>query len=474
MATKKDLVEAYSFSRRRLVTAFVSGAPGGREVEPARPGRMIIGGIALAILLIAGAAVAGALTKRADPDFDQPGLFTDDRGVLYIVLESEDSPGQPVLRPVINVTSAQLILGDAGKITKVPDDKLAAEEKGPSIGILDAPAIVPSPGDLLNSGWTSCTATGSGIRTEIVPSAGVTRQPTIGFVVEGRKKKKRYLIAEASPPQRPTRAYRYPLQDNPALLDRLGVQTTQPISVPDEWLALFPDGGSLDEKGLGIAGWGDPVTLAGYPDGTRVGDIDAGRSRRYVITNEGLVALTPFADAVVQSTRIGKREPREVKSDADLDLAPDTPYDAAQWPDQVLSAPADTTDQVCGVLETAEGEMPAVRLAINPSGSAMLDGVDKDDRDVRVEPGRGALVRSGGWSKSSGGAPYLVDDGGRTYSVAGDLEVENLGYAGVDPVIVPDSWLRLFRAGPDLSRLAALCPPRVTEAGEKPRKGDTC
>ena len=32
MATKKDLVEAYSFSRRRLVTAFLSGAPGGREV----------------------------------------------------------------------------------------------------------------------------------------------------------------------------------------------------------------------------------------------------------------------------------------------------------------------------------------------------------------------------------------------------------------------------------------------------------
>ena len=61
MATKKDLVEAYSFSRRRLVTAFVSGAPGGREVEPTRPGRTIIGGIALAILLIAGAAVAAAL-----------------------------------------------------------------------------------------------------------------------------------------------------------------------------------------------------------------------------------------------------------------------------------------------------------------------------------------------------------------------------------------------------------------------------
>ena len=64
MSTKRDLVEAHAFSRRRLVTAFVSGAPGGREVEPNRPGRAIIGGVALAILLVAGAAIAGVFSPR--------------------------------------------------------------------------------------------------------------------------------------------------------------------------------------------------------------------------------------------------------------------------------------------------------------------------------------------------------------------------------------------------------------------------
>ena len=64
MATKKDLVEAHAFSRRRLVTAFVSGAPGGREVEPVRPGRVLIGGMALSVLLLAGAAIAGFLLGR--------------------------------------------------------------------------------------------------------------------------------------------------------------------------------------------------------------------------------------------------------------------------------------------------------------------------------------------------------------------------------------------------------------------------
>jgi len=51
VATKKDLVEAQSFSRRRLTTAFVSGSPGGREVEPQRPLRAVVGGIALSVLL---------------------------------------------------------------------------------------------------------------------------------------------------------------------------------------------------------------------------------------------------------------------------------------------------------------------------------------------------------------------------------------------------------------------------------------
>ena len=84
MATKKDLVEAYAFTRRRLVTAFVSGAPGGREVEPTRPGRTIVGGVALAVLLMAGAAIAGVFDKRAEVDWDQPGLVAEAAHVLVL------------------------------------------------------------------------------------------------------------------------------------------------------------------------------------------------------------------------------------------------------------------------------------------------------------------------------------------------------------------------------------------------------
>src|SRR3954466_2294490 len=109
MATKKDLVEAYSFSRRRLVTAFVSGAPGGREVEPARPGRTIVGGVALAVLLAAGAAIAGVFSPTAPSDWKKPGLIiAKETGSSYVIITESD---HPVLRHVINSTSAKLILG---------------------------------------------------------------------------------------------------------------------------------------------------------------------------------------------------------------------------------------------------------------------------------------------------------------------------------------------------------------------------
>jgi len=61
MATSKHLLEAHRFNRRRLVAAFLSGTPGSREVEPPRPARTVVAGLVLAVLVVAGAAIAGIL-----------------------------------------------------------------------------------------------------------------------------------------------------------------------------------------------------------------------------------------------------------------------------------------------------------------------------------------------------------------------------------------------------------------------------
>jgi hypothetical protein len=73
VATERELAEAHSFVRRRLVTALVSGAPGGREVERPRAGRAVVAGIALALLLIGAAAVSGVLAGQPETDGSHAG-----------------------------------------------------------------------------------------------------------------------------------------------------------------------------------------------------------------------------------------------------------------------------------------------------------------------------------------------------------------------------------------------------------------
>jgi hypothetical protein len=53
VVTARDLAEAHSFGRRRLVRVFVAGGP----VGPTRFGRAVLGGLVLAGLLVAGALV---------------------------------------------------------------------------------------------------------------------------------------------------------------------------------------------------------------------------------------------------------------------------------------------------------------------------------------------------------------------------------------------------------------------------------
>ena len=196
MATKRDLVEAHQFSRRRLITAFVSGAPGGREVEPARPGRALVGGLALALLVVAGGAVTGLIFGRDEADWKQPGLvISKDRGQAYVISTPDDD--ELVIRPVINITSARLILGSDAEPTYVSEQAINAEKIGEPIGILNAPANVPDQDDLVESGWTACTSAESGLRLTLARRPGVAPAPGAGFLVESRGV--RYVIAQSGP-----------------------------------------------------------------------------------------------------------------------------------------------------------------------------------------------------------------------------------------------------------------------------------
>ena len=57
--TWRDLAEAQSYARARLVAAYLSRAADGPEVEPPRSGRALLGGLVVAALVVGGQVVRG-------------------------------------------------------------------------------------------------------------------------------------------------------------------------------------------------------------------------------------------------------------------------------------------------------------------------------------------------------------------------------------------------------------------------------
>jgi type VII secretion protein EccB len=471
MATKKDLVEAYSFSRRRLVTAFVSGAPGGREVEPARPGRTIVGGLALAVLLVAGAAIAGVFAPRTPDDWNKEGLIiSKETGAAYVILEQSDDPE---LRPVINSTSAKLILGADADPTLISQDTIDDQQIGDDIGILGAPASLPTSSLLIDSGWTACTSDGGGIKVRIAAEPDVTPAPGAGVLVTSGGHD--YVIARsARTGDEEPGAYAYPVPPQEAgpkvdqtdnLLAALHLPPSgSALKVSQEWLNTFPLGGPLDWSSFDLDGYGEQPAPP-LPGRFKIGELlvtPDGESE--LVTSSGPVVLDDFAAAVYRNIITpDNRLPTVTKVSA----MPSVEHGrelltGAHWPDSLLTnLPGDP----CVQLTAEHGEEPMVQL-VSPGEDSSAAGLRKGVKDPSVDPGRGAYVLSGDWADRDQGSPFVIDSKGRANPLVGEGTAALLGYEDHPVVVVPDTWVKLFDCGVNLSQDAALSPPsRRSEAG---------
>lgn len=458
MATKKDLVDAYSFSRRRLVTAFVSGAPGGREVEPARPGRSIVGGLALAVLLIAGAAIAGVFTSNVDPAWaEKPGLIVSkEEAEVFVIIKPST---EPVLHPILNITSAKLILGSDVEPQVIPEEYISEEEIGNDLGIFGAPYDVPDVSRLIETGWTACTdGADGGLRLSLSQSPLVTPTAENGGMLV-TVDRETWLIAASRPAEDGTvsaHRYRVPRAESGAqevVLEGIGLGqgAGEVTEVSREWLNLFPEGGDVSADAFGVTPrrhtGGDPAP----------GDVLLVNNAPYLTAASGALArLDPFSLAVAVGSARGPLEPAEYQGDVGaLDFERGGFLDA-RWPDTTLTP---VFGERCVRLLTEAGDPSLVQLVHEPEGEAAAAGTGGES--VAVEAGAGAYVLSGGWGQSSGGTPFVMDAKGYAYPVMGREGPGLLGYGGYDAPVVPDAWVELFKPGVLLSQNAALCAPRA-------------
>jgi type VII secretion protein EccB len=449
MSSKRDLVEAHSFNRRRLITAFISGAPGGREVEPVRYGRTLIGGMVLAVLMVAGAGVAGLIKPGVPDTWLQDGLVVGkESGARFLA-----SGG--VLYPVLNTTSARLLLAPAPggmKVTFVPDDTIAKQKPGSTVGIPGAPDVLPDPDNLVQSNWTACLD-GSDIDVRLdshphakpVPEAALLVRPDSGsgvYLVAGQH---RYLVP-AEFRNSSVRALR---------LSGEGVRT-----VPSRWLDLIPIGSEL--KPFTVAGAGDRVDT-GVQGLNRVGTPVRVDGQPNVLMADGrLSPMKEFAYAIYTSTGPGEQQEVRLSAGDAEHLGTEEENkrpDPADWPQQSVSAYGDPTAPnapACLVLRTDPTDAHAATVTLaNVAPDAVTAG-------VQVESGHGSLVRASSGGVLGRGTVYLVDATGTSYAVGQpgrtDQPLQQFGYANVEIPQVPLSWTYLFQDGPALNSAAASVP----------------
>ncbi|MEO5711421.1 MAG: type VII secretion protein EccB [Nocardioidaceae bacterium] len=451
MSSKKDLVEAHSFNRRRLITAFVSGAPGGREVEPVRYGRTLVGGLVLAVLVVAGAAVTPLLTQKDLPkDWNVKGLVVGkDTGSRFVAVNK-------TLYPVINTTSARLLLGTDGKfeVSFVPEGDIAKQKQGQTIGIPGAPDLLPTPSNLIQSGWTACTASTGGVRVTLSTAKQVTPRPADAFVVTTQDGGTVVVAGQAQ--------YAVPrgAQGN-AILRALGLDGDAPAAVPGLWLDLVQPGRAIEP--FTVDGEGDRVNT-GIRGLETVGTPVRVDDRPYVLGKKGLLPLTDFAYTVYRSAGPGATlQEQQVQSGqlGRLDTVSDPgarPY-PSNWPEQNVT-PFDRGDSPCLQLTTSPDAAATVGLAAPTEGStapSVTTGISRG-----VDSGHGALVQASAGGVIGSGTTFLIDSTGTRYAVGSKADAGSaltaLGYGGEKPQPVPAAWLELFQDGPALSSQAAARP----------------
>ena len=445
MATKKELIEAQGYSRRRLLSAFIGGAPGGKELEPAQPLRAVIAGIALTAMVLIGGVFYGLLRPGLPDDWGNNRLIlASDTGARYVSIDG-------ILYPVINTASARLMI-EADEFAVITTDQATLEgiEIGATLGILGAPDALATPDQLINDGWSACqrdAQTALAISTQIqanaVDDATVVRVNDVLYVISGE--------------------YRYkvdPAAEDP-ILRAVGLSSVTPEDVDSNWLGLFTEGADLSpivvkNAGTRITGSDLVIGSAIHPQGTA-------DSNLFLVTADSeLAELSPLAYQLFLLGSGSELGEAEDVSPAGSNL-PNSgePAGGIDWPKDALT-PLVTDENTCALLTHVDGAPLTVLSTLRDDSP-----ITADDLGVTMEGGHGSLVYTG-----DGDAPpiFLIDESGTSYAIPGATEdvLARLGYELDDIDQVTPAWLKFMAPGPALDIDSAGKTPQANAATDAP------
>jgi type VII secretion protein EccB len=384
------------------------------------------------------------------------------------------------LHPVLNLTSARLIVGRPVNPTTVKSSQLDKFPRGNLIGIPGAPERMVQ-NTSRDADWTVCDAvSGSGRATH---SDGVT---VIGGHLDSRGARAdslgaghAVLVDNGAGTWLLWDGRRSPidLADHP-VTSALGLGTNVPAPQPiaSGLFNAIPAAPALTPPAVPGAGTPPPFSVPA-PVGAVVVAYAADNSLLYyAVLPDGLQPISPVLAAIMRNTNsYGLDQPPRLGADQVARLPVSRLLDTSRYPDQRVSLVDAASDPVtCARWSKPAGAATSSLSLLSGSALPIPDavrtvelvgaGADGTATRVALAPGSGYFVQTVGQSPASpaAGSLFWIADTGVRYGI--DTETGADGHAktvealGLNPPPLPIPWsmLSLFAPGPTLSRADAL------------------
>ena len=476
MQSRRDQVQAYFFVVGRLVSGLMQGKPDVLEHPNKRFNGGTFLGLLLAGLLVAIFGIVGLMFPGGNNSWRVPGavVLEKDSGARYVFLDGQ-------LRPALNLSSALLAAGDAGKLVSVTKSSLTGVPVGTPIGIPGAPDGLPMADRVNTSPWTVCA--------KPADENAVARAATVTLRLDG-------VAGTPAPPDDALlvstpdgvdhlvwRGNRHKIADS-TMLEALGYNSTPPFRVSPAWLNVIPAGRDLQPPS--IADIGKPGPSVGGKPGL-IGQLyelknpATGSDEIYVLQAGGLMPVSrsvaamllinpalkaAYPDSSVRPVEVG---PGDVAGVRVMDHDPIS-ADLPRTPPPLVNLGASGEPCMRFDPRAGAGQLPTLVVlpqstesdAVPPAGKHTV-GTTADQ--VVIPVGGGALVRTVSASGAPPGAGFLVTDLGVKYPLVADNVASILGYGHLEPVGVPAALLALLPSGPALGPEAALVSRPISPPG---------
>ena len=436
--------------------------------------RAVTAGLVIAVLVCVGALLLAyfkPLGKRGDDTL----LVDRATNQLYLVL-----PDSGQLRPVYNLTSARLILGNGKTPTTVKSEELDKMPKGQPVGIPGAPYATPVSASS-DSQWSLCDTVikPDSVAPQVESSVLITPL-AVDASVGGMRPEQGMLVSFQNQNWLVTAAGRHLIDlSDRAVTSAVGIPVTARATPISEGLFnALPNAGPW--RLPDIAAGGTPNTV-GLPPELVVGSVfmtvtgmgEQSDEQNYVVLPNGVAKVNATTAAALRATNsYGLIEPPSMESSA-----------VARIPEQVYNSPL--PDAAMDVL--LRQEIPTLcwswqRLAGDQApketviagrrlplpASALTTGIDQITGDATVYIDGGQYIRLQSPDPRYGESLYYIDPQGVRYGLPDEETAAKLGLSA--PRTAPWQVVSLLVDGPVLSQQAALVEHDTLPPNPNPRK----